>query len=318
MGQFETRVDPVTGRTIKSGVNPKLVDRPRTPSHAYPVRAVVLNTYATDSSVRTQNAPSTSRTYEVECDIILVKSAVSYLRVPVQQKNHGLNDADLWIPRPSTRDTEGGEMNLTRVSRRGAVQSIPPNLETLNGDHVLVQFIEGDPEMPIITGPLSHSKTKRLVVGGSGWAEDDQGATRGIPYLNERYMRYRGTEVRINDAGDVLIDTVGANEEEATGTPGATGGQIRLRVKSTERFTVQMGLFDVLEVWQDPITQQVHIDLGEGADEQIVRGNKLTSWLLAHIHPNAMGGSGPPIDPAGTPPVSLTAGEHLSDDHKVK
>jgi hypothetical protein len=201
---------------------------------------------------------------------------------------------------------------------RAALQDLPPNLEDVSGEQVLVEFMEGDRLKPVITASLSHVKTKRLVVEGSGWSEGDLGSSRGTPHQDEKYMRYRGTEIRINDAGDILIDTFGATNEEETETPTPTGGQVRFRLKSTERFTVQMGLFDVLEVWQDPLTMQVHIDLGEGADESIVRGEKLTAWLLAHLHPDAMGGTLAPLDPAGAPPVSLSAGDHLSDDHKVK
>jgi hypothetical protein len=318
--RYETHVDPSTGRTMKSGLNlhEEGVEDDYTPKGGI-YRAVIINTYATDDGVRTEGERSGStRLYEIECDILLTRSLVPFRRVPVLQPDHGVHDAGLWIPRPSTRVIGDQDLNFRRVSARGTLEKLPPNLEDVDGDKVLVQFIEGDPEKPIITGAMTHPKTKRLFVDGDGWSEGKGGSERGTPHKNEKYLRYRGVECRINDQGDVLVDTVAANHaKDDTETPNPlTGGQLRLRLKSTQRFTVEMDGTDVLEVWQDPLTKQVHIDLGEGASESIVRGEKLTTWLLAHFHPDAMGGTLPPIDPAGA--VSLLAGDHLSDDHKVK
>lgn len=317
-GRFQTRVEPSTGRTIRSGLNTQYSSgRNEHRAANQPYRAVVLKTYASDDPVRTENGRSgTERLYEVECDVLLARSLTFLPRVPVAQRNHGLCDADLWIPRPSTRALSGQELNLTRVSLRGTPSGMPTALSELDGDQVMVEFIEGDIWCPIIVGATSHVRTKRLVVDGSGWQEGNGGSERGTAHLNERYFRYRGVEARINDVGDVLLDTVGATSDTDTEEPGATGGQVRLRIKSSERFTVEMNGTDVLEVWQDSSTGQVHIDLGEGATEQLVRGNKLTTWLLAHTHPDAMGGTLIPLDPAGG--VSLNAGDHLSEEHKVK
>lgn len=314
---YRTRIVAGIGRTIKSGLNahPKAQDK-RGLQAGSPHRALVINTYATNALRRIQNSPNTTRVYEVECDILLIKSLIYYERVPVMQKEHGVNDAGPWIPRPTTRVIGGGTLNFARVSRKGVLQDMPPILEDVDGDQVLVQFMEGDIEKPIIVGALSHTKTKRLVVEGTGWEESDEGESRGTPHQKEKYLRYRGVEVRINDAGDVLIDTIGATGDEDKEVPAPTGGQVRVRVKSTEKFTIQMGDTDVLEVWQNPATRQVHVDLGEDADEAIVRGDKLTTWILAHMHPDAVGGTLPPVDPSGG--VSMTTGDHLSDDHKVK
>ncbi len=320
--KYETHVDPVTGRVMKSGLNlqDEEARRDYVPQGGI-YRAIILKTYATDDPVRTEGQrKDSSRLFEVECDILLTRAMVRWPRVPVQQPFHGRSDGALWIPRPCTRVIGGQEMNFTRVSKKGSLEKLPMNLEDLDGDQVLVQFIEGDPEMPIITGAMTHTKTKRLVIEGGGWSESGGGTERGKPHKNEQYLRYRGTEVRINDQGDLLIDTVGANhaQDDAETPNPALGGQVRLRLKSTQRFTVEMDGTDVLEVWQNPLTKQVHVDLGENADQSIVRGEKITTWLLAHMHPDAMGGTLPPIDPAGVPLVSLALGDHLSDDHKVK
>jgi hypothetical protein len=325
--RWTTRVDQLTGRTIKSGIDARPVRR--TPDVAlvagYKYRAVVLQTYATDAVERTRLNPNTTRKYEVECDVLLMKSGIFYPRVPVMQRDHGVNNAAPWIPKATTRVIGEGELNFVRVSRRGTKQVIPSNFEELDGDQVILEFMEGDIEMPLITGSLTHAKTNRLVKEGSGWTEGAQGAERGTPYQDEKYFRYRGVELRVNDAGDVLIDTVGATNEDVTEAPTPTGGQMRVRVKPSEKFTVQIGTTDVLEVYQD--LTGVHVDIGEGATEHLVLGEKLLTWLssmlspwiLAHTHlypaPPAPGNPTGPAVPVSPFPAPT---DILSTQHKTK
>lgn len=279
-----THVDPVTGRTIKSGLN--LYEEGRQDSwtpRGTIYRAVVLRTFATDDSVRTEGQRKDStRLQDVECDILLTSSLVHKPRVPVMQRNHGVSDAALWVPRPSTRVVSTATaLNLTRVSRRGTLESLPPNLADLDGDQVLVQFIEGDPEKPIIVGAESHPRTKRLVIDGSGWTPGtgDPDGQRGTPELNERYERYRGTEIRINDAGDMLWDTVGANpvDPDTEVANPLTGGEMRFRIKGpssgiveSQHFVVEIDGTDILDMFET-IAGLAQIQL-VGGSEQFIRG----------------------------------------------
>ena len=282
MSRNRTHVDLQTGRTIKSGLNlheegQQDVYTPRGTIY----RAVVLRTFATNDPVRTEGQRKDStRLYEIECDILLTRALVHKLRVPVMQRSHGVNDADLWKPRPSTRVIGTAGLSITRTSLRGTPSQLPPNLEDLDGDQVLVQFIEGDPEKPIIVGAMSHSKTKRLVIEGSGWSPGTGGAsTRGTPELDERYERYRGTEIRINDNGDMLWDTVAANPVDPdTEVPNpASGGQVRFRLKGptsgiveSQHFVVEIDGTDILDMFETlaglPRIQMV------GGSEQFIRG----------------------------------------------
>ena len=317
---YKTMTDPVTGRTQKSGLD--LVPAERTaPPRGGIYRAVVLQTYATDDPIRSEAGASTTRVYEVECDIILERSQLMYPRVPVQQPVHGIANASLWIPKGSDAVVGGGPLNLRRLSLRGTQEEPPPNMADLNGDQVLVQFLEADPEYPIITGALSHVRTNRRVVDGDGWAESG-GNERGSPGLGESYKRHAGTELRVNASGDALLDTEGANPtDESTELPNpASGGLTRLRLKRGQRLTVECGGVDVLEIYSDLITGDVHIDLGEGASERMVRGNRLVAWLLAHIHPSGAGPTGPPPPAAGGETADLVTNNasFLSRLHKIE
>lgn len=249
---------------------------PMTPKKG-PYRAIVLATYVStdDGNLRRKS---------VECDVVLVRTNLPLKGVPVQQRVHGLNDADLWIPRATSKTVTGAPLEETETL-----------YDDYDGDLVLVDFIEGDPEFPVITGALSHEQTKRKIVAGSGWQEGDTGS-RGIAHTRERYLHHRGTEFRINESGDVLFDTVGSYGSNDAEVPSPTGGQIRFRVKDAQRFTVECNGIDVLEVYKDGTG--VHVDVGEGATEPMVLGSILKAVLSALTVPTAFGPSGTPINAA--------------------
>ncbi len=284
MSGHQTRFDPQTGRVMKSGLN---LNPPGHKPDFQPTgcmyRAVVVRTYSTVDPIRREGVPGTSRVQDIECDIVFTRSNQWRPRVPVLQRVHGVNDADLWVPRESTRVIGGVQkLNLRRVSERGALESMPPSWEDLDGDHVLVQFLEDDPELPRIVLADTHASTKRLLIDGPGWNPAFSGAERGIPMKDERYSRFRGVEHRINDSGDVLWDTVGANPiDNDTEIPGLTGGAFRLRVKGNQRYTLEFDGVDVMEVFIDPLAgPQAQMVPGS---EQFIRGTTHAGNLSAFL-----------------------------------
>jgi len=246
-------------------------------------RALVVNTNVTDE--QDELGPQ----YAVECDVLLVGSGERLLGVHVLQRQHGINNVhDLWIPRPSTRVISGnGDLNLVAaVSRRGTRIGPMTPFDDTDGDMVLVSFIEGRQDWPIIVGALPHQRTNRIVIAGEGWAEGSGATQRGVPEKNEYYVHHNGAEIRVNGSGEVLIDTVGAYTDETTEDESADVGQVRIRVKEADdtsvRFTVAIGEDDdVLEVFKDG--SQLRIDLGAGADEQLVLGNRLKTYITDEI-----------------------------------
>jgi hypothetical protein len=228
----------------------------------------------------------------VLCDVILVASQISLQRVQVEQRL-GVNHAQLWIPRPTTRRISTGDgVQLQRRSTRGTVEAVEPTpFDDMDGDVVLVDFIEGDLDFPIIRGAMEHEQTLRSVIEGSGWQESEGGSERGTAHKDESYRRWAGVEERINAAGDYLLDTVGATDDLREEDPSSgDGGQIRFRLKDSKRFTVEMDGEDVLEVFVDG--GQARIDLGEAATQRLVLGDDfrtfLNDWLSnifeGHMH----------------------------------
>lgn len=226
------------GRTAKgsngvvhqAGLGVRRHDAPR---RAVPglLRGVVMNTYATDSD---QNPQS----YQVTCDVMLLKSSCALFGVPVAL-GVGVNNASLpWVPKPTTGTLSGAPLVLRTMDSKGNNEPLDPTAPSdFNGDVVLIQFIESDEHFPVITGRLTHLSTFRKVVDGGGWADNQARDTqRGVPESREGYYRHAGTEVRINETGDVLIDTVGATSDELLEIPDPfIGGTVRVRLKPGQR-----------------------------------------------------------------------------------
>lgn len=251
-----------------------------------PFRALVVNSRVVGEQGQVRNL-------SVECDVLLVRTNILVQNVAVAQRNHGVNNVhDLWVPRATTRAINGAELNLDRqLSRRGTANPVPPTpLDQCDGDMVLLDFIEGDVAWPIITHALTHERTNRVLRAGDGWREGSS-ETRGHPRREELYLHHYGAELRVNERGDLLIDTVGAYSDPTTEDASAAGGQVRIRVKDSQRLTVAIGDDeDVLEVWKDGA--QLRVDLGEGADQRIPLGDDQVSALKTFLGDGTPAGGG--------------------------
>jgi len=324
------------GVRVQSGLNMRsrnAPDDPQVPRRSH-YRAIVVNTNVTDE--QDEFGPQ----YAVECDVLLVATGERLMNVQVMQSQHGVNNVhDLWIPRPSTRVISGnGNLNLTgAVSLRGTYIGPITPLDDTDGDMVVVSFLEGRPDWPLIVGALPHQRTNRVVIAGEGWAEGTGADQRGVPEKNEYFVHHNGAEIRVNGSGEVLIDTVGAYTDEATEDASPDVGQVRIRVKEADntsvRFTVAIGDdADVLEVFK--VGSQLRIDLGENADEQLVLGNRLktyiddeiktkvntfwTSVYAVHKHSVPMAGTTGPPDTPQTDTIGVFPDAALSDLAKTK
>jgi len=303
------------GAIVQAGMNALGVQqRNRMDPERAPYRAIVASTYVTDSLDRQSQLGGSSggerrAPAQVTCDVILTTSQIAVSRIPVAQSNFGVNNVHgLWVPRPSTRLISTGVTatapQFRRTSDRGSPAGEPSDFSDLDGDMVLVDFVEKDIEYPIIRSALQHEQSQRQVILASG--------TRGSPGADDYYVSHYGTEIRIDADGSLLIDTVDAFSDPILEDATASGGEIRLRLKGSRRFTIEMDGTDVLEVFKDG--SGVHIHLGEGASEAIIFGDAFKTLYDVHTHSSPAGGStGVPAVLMDTPP-----GTHLSQQHKVK
>jgi hypothetical protein len=286
-------------------------------------RAIVISTYV--ATTPTRSLPYVADgSRMIVCDILFVDPQASAFRVPVAQRVSEGN-AEPWIPRPTTRDI----LRNTPVSIFGPVlpQGQPnpqgpqmPSWEHLDGDHVLVDFVGGNPKSPVIVGCEIHPSTKRRVTEGPGFTIGAPTPTRGIPFREERYVRFSGTELRVNQTGDVLIDTGGADPADPSTEapkPGPAGGgsvQVALKAEKELLITDDTG---VVIMRARKVGGQTRVSLEGGLLRSMVLGEPLRDWLLNLKVPTGVGLSGVPLNPStGAPPVDLTI-DVLSLLHQV-
>lgn len=172
------------------------------------VRGVVVGGpyFADDQAEREtssrQRDPNFYQVTNVAVDVITYGGKFrSFLaKVPIVPQRHALNDyTGLWIPRAATMDLRtGGPAILTRDD------GTPSDPKDLDGDHVLVEFLELDPSMPFIRNQLPHPRTSYRQVRSSG------------PSLE---TRFRGVVVRVDEDGDVMLDTTRANGGDVVNDP---------------------------------------------------------------------------------------------------
>ncbi len=154
------------------------------------VRGYVYAVYTSDDNQAPKNAdPNTG----IMCDVLLCEPGWAGLlrHVPVQVQSGGVANHEHWIPQPITRTMNGSPLRL-----EGGPGATP--LHETDGDLVLVTFLAGDLNRPIITGQLPHPAA-------------DQSAA---DYAAYRYVRVvEGNVIGVERGGDVQIDCRGGGQK---------------------------------------------------------------------------------------------------------
>lgn len=189
------------------------------------VRGVVTDVYEYDSSRR--------RNRRIEpggfvCDVKVYESFMQTLlrEVPIATSSAGLNDYEAWKPRAATQTLSGGELVISLEGGEGRVTPA----EEMDGDHVLVGFIGGDLQSPIILHQLPHPKSKRRA-----------SATDVTKYKYQRWIR--GIRLGITEAGNLELDTTnasaGALDSNGNEIASAGAGDIEITMKSGKKVSVR-------------------------------------------------------------------------------
>jgi hypothetical protein len=185
-------------------------------------RAVVLQTYYADEDQRfgkTAGAPSggfPSKTQKaVLCDVRTYGRYSRVLpKVPVLQRIHGVWDQDIYIPRGARTNITGGDLVSDPSDNKQ-----PTSAEQMDGDHVLVGFLENDPQQPVVLPfVMAHPN--------SGYTPEQAGG-------RVRRIRHNGTLVEWDGAGNLTLDATGSaaadiRTDGAETSNSGVGGQITL------------------------------------------------------------------------------------------
>jgi len=186
MSQYDT---PVVGGgvALQSGI-PKRAPLMR-PADLTGVllRGVVLATYVTDDPNH-PFAGSPSAPLAVYCDVLTYGRR--QLLIPhalVSQEGASIHSGAIWRPRAATMDITGAPFDPNKATN-------PANMD---GDHVLVGFLDGNSNQPIILRSLPHpaadSRLKITLVDG-----------------DPRMTKHHGVVWGVKDNGDYLMDTTAA------------------------------------------------------------------------------------------------------------
>ena len=189
-------------------------------------RAVVLSIRWPEEDDR---KASEGKQTNVLCDVRTYGRYSRMLRnVPLLQQAEGLHDASIYIPRPSTQNLSGGPL-ASGSAAKGGVEPTPA--EQLDGDHVLVGFLDNDPKQPVILPfTLGHPSAARKI----------SKATEG----RLRRVRHAGTSIEWSREGDLLLDATTACPQElgpkGAEIPRVVGQKITITV-GTQKIEVVKG-----------------------------------------------------------------------------
>lgn len=269
----------------------------------YITRAVVLSTYyADDESWAERGEWAASLQTGIACDVrTFGRRSRPLYRVPVAQGMHGRHDEDVYVPRASKIDMQGGPL-ATDGAPSGPK---PTQAEDLDGDHVLVGFLECDPAKPFIF-PFCLSR-----VNANHKLEESGGRARRI--------RHNGVLMEWDGDGNFTIDATGAAQGDLAAdgsevSASGTAGQIILKTSDgTNQTSLHLNQSGQILLGSDPSSP---------SDEPMVLG---TQWinimgeLIAAIQaltvPTGVGPSGTPLNTAAFQAVldKINQKLHVSD-----
>lgn len=214
-------------------------------------RAVVLQTYFADEDAERTGAGNQRC---ILCDVRTYGRYQRHLnRVPVLQRTHGLFDHDIYIPRPSRQDIEKGTLRTGSAANSGIA---PTGAHLMDGDHVLIGFLDNDVTQPVILPFAMAHPSSRYV------PEAADARAKRIRYNGVLVEWDKDSNFKI-DATEAASDVLGTNgaEESVSGT----GGQITLvTTDGSSKTSIHLNEQGQILFGSDPTTP---------SDEPLVLGN---------------------------------------------
>jgi hypothetical protein len=305
------------------------------------LRGVVTKTYVIDNP---DHPYANGTPIAVYCDVLVYSSVkgTTFRLLPnclVSQDRGAMHSGRVWKPKAATIDISGDTFDLEKGTDPSSV----------DGDHVLVGFLDDSFNLPVVLKGLSHPAVD---VGNE---ERDAGNrlqlldTDGDP----DFWKHHGTYYGVDDNGDFIVDTTFANDGKI-GNDGKeadppTDGKGTQRYRLEQNAEHEVVLYDmgdpsspneVARVVVNKDSFEVHFEQGDSikiegkdGDAKLTLGDGAVSvaiadafetfwttvktnldiWGSTHIHPSGMGPTGPP-----SPTYSLDAWDSAIKSTKVK
>jgi hypothetical protein len=199
-----------SGGVLQAGI-PKVAATPPGPFHAL-VRGVVLATYTCDDEAHPLRKLGLTPS-SVYCDCLCFSSmdgGSSYFFLPavaVTQPFGGLHKGAVYKPRATTRLTS--DKPLSAIT--------PVDVSQMDGDHVLIGFLEGRTNHPVIVGHLPHPSRD---LGNDPALPAGQRQKLNLVDGDPLFMAHHGSRFGVGTDGSFLVDTTRANSGGLTPTSG--------------------------------------------------------------------------------------------------
>jgi hypothetical protein len=225
------------------GSLPGQVGKSGTPSEVpFPIngaRGLILSGVVTCTYVQLDGDPAfegdeVSRIRAVYCDVITYSTKPNLHGIPLRRvlvaDASGIHSGRVWKPRAARLSVDGKPLDA---------RTLDPS--KVDGDHVLIQFIDDNMARPVITSRMPHPLT------GLGNEELPQAGHRqllkvvdGIP----EYLKHNGTFFGVSDTGDFILNTTRANDgdyDDDGSEPQHVGGSgnIDVRMNKNQIFRLQ-------------------------------------------------------------------------------
>lgn len=243
------------GTRLQAGI-PKTIQR-NDPKRANGllVRGIVIATYVTDDEnhPRIDDQPTA-----IYCDVLIMPSLPGYRwhclkQVLVTQEKRGLHHGTIWKPKAISKDL------LDKIDLNGGAN--PANLD---GDHVLVGFLNDMLNQPVILRSLPHPSQD---IGNEQYPVGKRIKLK-VADGDPDFTKHHGSFYGIDDSGNFVLDTTFANdglvETDGKETSPPSDGKGSHTYKLQQDATYAIVLYDMtdpltpVEVWKTEYTKLGH------------------------------------------------------------
>lgn len=295
-----------TGRMVQSGVPERPLSIQYDGTGGLLLRGVVVATYELDATDHPQRDTTAGQEpVAIYCDVLCYSSHrnfrwLFFKQVLVSQDIGGMHRGRVWKPRPAKVDVRPG---VGELSADGSELDNKANPADLDGDHVLIGFMDDNPNFPVILRGIPHPNADI----GNEQKEIGKRLRLKITDGDPDFQKHHGGFYGISDAGDFIVDLTEANkgEVDANGNEPApptdgSSGNYTIKLPQGSKLNIEIDAGENLEL--DLKDGSAKLKLGDGAKSALIAEAVQSFWdtvfkptvFDVHVHGTGVGPSTPP------------------------